>query len=212
MKYTCTYKYSQVSNRQEMIMKVVHEYNTFKLPEDKTLRVVLRGIPPILTTDKVRQNPMDLGFEVISVARMHKKMMETELTYRWLWCNSLTQFRTGASSYKPKWGHMLNTVELQNTRTFISQRHRQQYGHNQERCHSSARYVKCNKQHIIHLRKKALDTAAICANGGGPHSANFRGSRPPHMLNQTSASARSPAGKPKIQPQTSRSKLRSSSR
>lgn len=46
-----------------------HEYHTFKLPEDKTLRTVLHDISQVLPTDEVKQNLIDVEFEVIKVDR-----------------------------------------------------------------------------------------------------------------------------------------------
>lgn len=42
----------------------------FKLPEVKTLRVVLRGIPHKVTTEEVEQKLMDMGFEVVAITRI----------------------------------------------------------------------------------------------------------------------------------------------
>lgn len=44
-----------------------HDYHTFKLVEEKILRAVLNDIPQVLPTEKVKQNLVDVGFEVFSL-------------------------------------------------------------------------------------------------------------------------------------------------
>lgn len=54
--------YSLGKERYRAITKMLdegnHEYHTFKLPEERTLRVVLRGIPQIASIEDVHQNLM----------------------------------------------------------------------------------------------------------------------------------------------------------
>lgn len=44
----------------------------FKLQDEKTLSVVLRRISQILSTNEIKQNPMEVEIEAPSVPRMHK--------------------------------------------------------------------------------------------------------------------------------------------
>lgn len=48
-----------------MMNESSHEYNTFKLPEQKTLSAVLRSIPQINRTDAIENNLMEVEFEVM---------------------------------------------------------------------------------------------------------------------------------------------------
>lgn len=155
-----------------------HEFHTYKQSDEKTLRAVLRGIPQILSTDEIHQNLVDEGFDVISVARMHKKVQGTRTDLPLI----LVQMKKTDTNRRiftlTKLGHILVKVEHQRAKTYISQCHRcQKFGHNQDSCHRSPRCVKCGQQHISHQCEKPRDSPATCANCGGPHPASFRGCR-----------------------------------
>lgn len=47
--------------------------------EWSTLRAVLRGIPQIPFTGEVRRNLKDMRFDVISIARMYKKVIGSRI-------------------------------------------------------------------------------------------------------------------------------------
>lgn len=59
-----------------------YEYHTFKLPEEKTLRVLLCSIPHIPSTDGDKQNLIDVEFEVISAVRLQEKIERTRIDMR----------------------------------------------------------------------------------------------------------------------------------
>lgn len=50
-----------------------HDHHTFKLPEEKPLRVVRLGIPQILSTDDIKHNLMEMELKERLVARIYKK-------------------------------------------------------------------------------------------------------------------------------------------
>lgn len=51
----------------------------FQLPEEETLKAVLRTTAPILSTDEVRRNFREVRLDVISGARMRKKINGTRI-------------------------------------------------------------------------------------------------------------------------------------
>lgn len=68
---------SRIDNQRaitQLLDESIYEYYMFKLQEEKTLTVVLRGFPQILSTDEIKNNLMEVGVEVISIARIHKKI------------------------------------------------------------------------------------------------------------------------------------------
>lgn len=50
----------------------VHHF-THELPEDKTLRVVVRGVVGIISQQELGDELREIGFDVLSVVRMHRK-------------------------------------------------------------------------------------------------------------------------------------------
>lgn len=66
----------------EKLLKT-HEINHFThtLPEDKTLRVVVRGVVDIISAKDLHDELTDLGFSVISVNQMHRRNKHGEREY-----------------------------------------------------------------------------------------------------------------------------------
>lgn len=58
----------------EMLKEGIREYHTFRLPGDKALSAVLRGIPQILSTEEIKDNLTEVVFDVIAASWMHKKI------------------------------------------------------------------------------------------------------------------------------------------
>lgn len=56
-----------------------HECHTSKLPEDNTLRIVIRGIAEKLSIDETKHSLMEVGFEVIAVSKIHKIIEGTRI-------------------------------------------------------------------------------------------------------------------------------------
>lgn len=59
-----------------MLEEDSHKLHKFKLPEEKTLRAVLRVITQILSIDEIKQN-LTVRFGTTSFSRMHKRINGT---------------------------------------------------------------------------------------------------------------------------------------
>lgn len=126
---------------------------------------------------------MEVEFEVISVARRHKKIEGTRTDMSLI----MVQLVSTAHIFNlTKLGPMLIKVASQKVRTSFSQWHRyQKYGHNKYNCHRSPRGVKCAEQQVSHVCQKPRDTTATCTICGDLHPANFRDVDSPHKPDQT---------------------------
>lgn len=69
IKQVLPFNYSEIT---EIFYEGKHQYWMFKLPEEKSICVVLRGVSDITITEEPQTNLTDLGFEIISLSRIHK--------------------------------------------------------------------------------------------------------------------------------------------
>lgn len=49
------------------------EYHTFQLPEEKTLRIVIKEIPEVITEEEVKEDLLREGFHPIKASRLIRK-------------------------------------------------------------------------------------------------------------------------------------------
>lgn len=130
---------------------------------------------------------MEVGFEMISIFRMHKEIEGTRMCMTLIFVQLVNIAQSSNVCSLTKMGHILMKVELQKARIFILQFHRRQkYGHNQEDYHSFPRCWKCGSRALYssmsHHGKKIRDPVASWANCGSVHPAKFSWCRfSPHI-------------------------------
>lgn len=67
----------------EMLNGSSPEYHTFRLPGEEALRVMLHGISQILSTEEMKHNLTEVGYDVIAVSQIHgctKQLKEPKST------------------------------------------------------------------------------------------------------------------------------------
>jgi hypothetical protein len=147
-------------------------FHTFALPEEKTLRAVLRTVPVEISVDDVKANLENQGLAPKQVTRMistrSKKPLPLVLVEVPKDQGKIFQLKSIC--------HLLIAVERPHKKGTTAQCHRRQrFHHSLRNCHAPAKCVKCGEFHDSHLCKKAKSVPAKCANCGGAHTASYRG-------------------------------------
>ncbi|KAJ8925602.1 hypothetical protein NQ315_009442 [Exocentrus adspersus] len=148
------------------------EYHTFTLSEERTLRVVIRGIPAGITPSEVQLDLEQQGFPGAIVHRMAGRQNRQEMPL------VLVQAQADQESILQvtRCCSLVVRVERQRKQQVATQCHRcQRFGHGQSRCTAAPKCVKCGENHSTHECKKTRDTPARCANCAGPHPASYLG-------------------------------------
>lgn len=115
-----------------MLYEGSHDYHTFKIPKEKRIR--LRGIPQIITTEKMKQNLMHVEFKVVVISRMYRKIEDASIEMMLILVQLAKPNGRKNISNVSNLGTLLIKAEPQKTRTAIHQyRKCQIYGDNQDR-------------------------------------------------------------------------------
>jgi hypothetical protein len=147
-------------------------YHSFALPEQKTLRAVLRTVPCEIAIDDVRADLEEQGLAPIKVTRMTSSRSKKPLP---LVLVEVPKDKGAIFELKAVC-HLSVTVERPHKKGAPSQCHRcQRFHHSQRHCHALPKCVKCGESHDTHSCEKTNDDAAKCANCGGAHTASYRG-------------------------------------
>ncbi|KAJ8911187.1 hypothetical protein NQ315_006030 [Exocentrus adspersus] len=151
------------------------EYHTYSLQEEKTLRVVVRGIPTGIAEEEVKSDLQAQGFTVLAAHRMTSRKRKEEVRR----CCALVV-----------------RVEKQRQQAGVNQCHRcQRFGHGQSKCTAQHKCVKCGASHATATCQRPREEPASCANCGGSHPASYRGCEKfPKLAKKTAAAPeRNPA-------------------
>ncbi|KAJ3643999.1 hypothetical protein Zmor_026676 [Zophobas morio] len=150
-------------------MKV--QYHTFTLPEEKTLRVVIRGIAVGVASQEVLEDLESLGLQPIQVSRMNRNDRPMPLVLAEM------PMAKKAEVFEVKTLCGLSVkVEKPHKRKDAAQCHRcQRFHHSQRHCRAEHRCVKCGADHQTSDCEKQRRQPAKCANCSGPHPASYKG-------------------------------------
>lgn len=173
------------------------EFHTFQLPEDKSFRVVLRGLHHSIGEENIAQELSAMGFEVRSVTNVQSR----EKVKLPLFFVDLSPNKKNDDIFKITTLFMSQIkVEQPRQKRQIAQCTRcQRYGHTKGYCTLQPRCVKCAGSHESKTCLKTKATAATCALCNGSHPANYRGCLVHKELQQrrSSTSPQSPTFSPK---------------
>ena len=154
------------------------EYHTYQLPEEKTLRVVIRGIPQGVTDEEVLEDLKAQGFNPLKAARMTTKK-DGEKTPLPLVMVQLPRDEKRIFDLRAV-VHLRVRVETLKSKAGDGQCYNcQKFGHAQNRCHAAPKCVKCGEGHPSRDCTRKREVAATCANCNGAHPASF-GKCPDH--------------------------------
>ncbi|KAJ3665225.1 hypothetical protein Zmor_000731 [Zophobas morio] len=147
------------------------QYHTFTLPEEKTLRVVIRGIAVGVASQEVLEDLESLGFQPIRVSRMSRNDRPMPLVLAEI------PMAKKAEVFEVKTLCGLSVkVEKPHKRKDAAQCHRcQRFHHSQRNCRAEHRCVKCGAGHQTSDCEKQRRQPAKCVNCSGPHPASYKG-------------------------------------
>lgn len=154
---------------QKMLIEQNIQFVTSKLPDERTLKVVLKGVPTDISTDEIQCELESLNFDVKLVKRfgpVNKPMpiclVIIGLTSKHIYeITDLFYVKVSVETYK-KSGP---------SQCFACQR----IGHGSSNCTHPLRCVKCSGEHKASQCPKTIDQDPTCCNCGGKHTANYRG-------------------------------------
>lgn len=146
-------------------------FHTFALPEERSLKVVLKGIPIDIPVDEVKAELESLNFSVTFVRRFGTPDRPMPMCVVHITSNSsskeifsltnLFYIQISVEPLKPSGP----------AQCFSCQR----FGHGSRNCGHPPRCVKCAGNHVASNCSKPREQTPTCCNCGGPHTANFRG-------------------------------------
>jgi Associated with zinc fingers len=150
-----------------------YKFHTFTVPEEKPLRVVIRGLNASFSKEEIQAELESLKFDIVSVAQIiNKRLNQPTLLF------AITLKKSDSNKSIFNLDFLLNqriTVELQNKPKGISQCHKcQSFGHSAINCRADAACVKCAGNHIsLECPHGKIVDSPLCFNCGGNHTANF---------------------------------------
>lgn len=150
------------------IIKVLKELNaqshTYQLPSEKSLHVILRGVPEPVDVTDIRQELQDNGFHPETVARLRRYKDKSPMPLVLIMVPKTEKY----IFHLKQMASVVITVESQKSKTSISQCFRcLRFGHAQSRCTVKPRCVKCAGEHHRTECNKNKGTPPKCANCGG---------------------------------------------
>lgn len=148
--------------------------HTYELPEDRELKVVIRGlsveqsIPDIL--EDLKSKDLPVKFINVMQNRVTKKPMPLFLV-------TLEKNQKAKDIYNVEYiGYLRAIIQPLNRRNRAAQCYRCQLFHHSSRfCTRTPRCLKCAENHLTQTCIKPKTTPAKCCNCGGPHPANYSG-------------------------------------
>jgi Associated with zinc fingers len=146
-------------------------FHTYNLPEDRTLKVVFRGVPTDISEEEIANDLTNQGFEVKLVKRFGTPDRPMPI------CLVIIRKTINASEIYNITNLFYISIKVETyNKTGPSQCHScQRFGHGSNNCSHPVRCVKCGGEHATNVCGKPLEETPTCCNCGGSHTANYRG-------------------------------------
>jgi hypothetical protein len=145
-------------------------YHTHSLPEERTLKVLLRGIPSAFDEQFVKDELSSFGYTITHVRQFLKNGRRLPMYMVTLPNNHSSKRIFNMQSI---FGISIR-VEPYKTSGAAQCFSCQGFGHSSNHCQHAARCVKCGGSHLTKECKKLAETPPKCCNCGGEHTANYR--------------------------------------
>ncbi|KAI5727956.1 hypothetical protein M8J77_006505 [Diaphorina citri] len=151
------------------------QYHSYRLPQDKTIDVVIKHLPVAFTDQEIADELQIIGFKDFKLMRVwdrEKKPIPVVSVYldrkhdKNKEIFDLSRFMNCVVSVEPKKKshHIPQCTKCQ------------RYGHTKNYCKLSPRCLFCSLPHpSSECEKKKEDTIKVCANCGENHTANYKG-------------------------------------
>jgi hypothetical protein len=155
------------------------EYHTYPLPDTFQTQLVLKGIPPNVSEEEIREAVAALDIQTVKILQITKTDTSTR--------KILTRYPVFVVTFTPgtdvrkvlqisKLCHcIIRWEKYKNSRPVRQCYNCQAFGHSSNFCGKSSRCVKCDQQHATEDCTKPTGSPPKCTNCGGPHPANFSG-------------------------------------
>lgn len=152
------------------------ERHTYKLPEEKLFRVVLRNLHHSTEPERIIEALSEEGHEVKQIMNVRDRITKSPKN---LFFIDLLKKSNNGEIYNIK--TLLNAVVRfeapYNKQTIVQCKRCQNYGHTRNQCTQHFRCVKCAEYHDYRSCKKKKEDGqpAKCVLCGGAHPANYKG-------------------------------------
>lgn len=164
---------------QKNLTEVNIQFYTFTPPEQRTKRLILRGIDSkIYTVDEIQADLMEQCSDVLKVVQMTSSKGEKQPLDAYMvvfkWSANLSVLKKSlryACDHQLNWQNYRKPSQFRGTQCFRCQR----YGHISVNCQLIPRCVKCTLNHPRGECKKTESDKVKCANCSLEHPANYRG-------------------------------------
>jgi len=145
-------------------------FHTFSLAEERTLKVLLRGIPPSFSEDLVKTELELKGFEIRTIRQFLKDGRKLPMFMVTLPNNPSSKLIFDL----PALFYITIRVEPYRSSGPAQCFACQGFGHSSNHCNHTPKCVKCGNNHETKTCSKTADQPPKCCNCGGPHTANYR--------------------------------------
>lgn len=149
-------------------------FHRYLLPEEKPLKIVIRGMHIDTPLNEIKEELLESGFPVLSV---HRITVRREKRPTPLVMVKLTKNAKSKEIFNLRYISFLRvSVEPARRPEGASQCHKcQRFHHTQSMCTRDAKCVKCAGDHTSSDCKMDKKEKPKCVNCGGDHTANYRG-------------------------------------
>ena len=157
-------------NIQRTLVDNKIQFHAYSLPQERQLKVLLRGVPTSFSEQFVKDELTNLGYTINHVRQFLKEGRKLPMFMVTLPNNSDSKniFQLQSLFY------ITIRVEAYKTSGPAQCHACQQFGHSSVHCKLAARCVKCGGPHLAKDCKKEAETPPKCCNCGGDHTANYR--------------------------------------
>jgi hypothetical protein len=149
-------------------------FHCYQLKEEKSLRVVVRGLHHTSSIEEIKSEIKEHGFEVRNIVNVLHPVTKSPLPLFFVDLSPQDNIKD-----------IFKIDVLYNSRVRIEEPYKknvipqcqrcQAYGHTRRYCNYTARCVRCGGSHESSTCSKTRETAATCALCQGPHPANYKG-------------------------------------
>jgi hypothetical protein len=145
-------------------------YHTHALPEERTLKVLLRGIHSSYAEQVVKDELSSIGYSITHVRQFLKNGRRLPM-----YMVTLPNNQASKEIFNLHYFIGISIrVEPYKTSGAAQCFSCQGFGHSSNHCQHAARCVKCAGSHLTKECKKLAETTPKCCNCGGEHTANYR--------------------------------------
>lgn len=153
------------------------QYYTYLLPEDRHIRVVIKGIPKYYQESKIEADLINENFSPLKVAQMTRRKNGEVIKLSSYLVHLPSTDPMSKTIYQLRYlGRLVVRVEKYKNKGGPQQCHRcQGFYHSAIGCKLDPNCMKCGQMHLTHECSKPKDTDATCVNCKGNHPSCYKG-------------------------------------